>query len=253
MNNVDKQELYRSEKEEEVRSEFVKHFRECPIPDQDVLQNLGLFLNSKNLSRILFMNHLYQKIVGIQGIVAEFGCRWGQNVALFSAMRGMYEPFNRQRRILAFDTFTGFPSVDKDRDNSDCFIIREGGLSCTEGYEQYLDNILNCHEQDNPISHIKKYEILTGDSPTMLKQYLEKFPETIISLAYFDFDIYEPTVRCLELIKPHITKGTVLGFDELNDHDAPGETIALREVFGLSNIRIQRLPFVSRTSYVVIE
>jgi hypothetical protein len=34
--------------------------------------------------------------------------------------------------------------------------------------------------------------------------------------------------------------GSVIGFDELNSPEHPGETLALREVFGLDRIRLQR-------------
>ena len=44
---------YESEKEKKIRSELVDCFMQCPIPDDEILSNLGLFLNSKNLSRIL--------------------------------------------------------------------------------------------------------------------------------------------------------------------------------------------------------
>jgi len=40
----------------------------------------------------------------------------------------------------------------------------------------------------------------------------------------------------------HVTKGTVIGFDELNYHEFPGETLALKEVFGLDKYKIRRSP-----------
>ena len=55
------------------------------------------------------------------------------------------------------------------------------------------------------------------------------------------------------MIKPHLTKGSLVGFDELCDPDSPGETVALKEVFGLNNIRLQRSRHCSRTSYFVVE
>jgi hypothetical protein len=94
---------------------------------------------------------------------------------------------------------------------------------------------------------------LTLQTLSLLPKYLEKNPETIIALAYFDFDVYEPTKICLEAIKPRLVKGSVLGFDELNDPDSPGETLALMEVFGLNNINLKRFPYASRTSYFVVE
>ena len=249
---IDNQELYRSQKEEEIRNTFVEHFHQCPIPDVDILQNLGLFLSSKNLSRILFMNHIYQQIVDTQGVIFDFGTRWGHNMALFAALRGIYEPFNRHRKIIGFDTFVGFPRIG-EHDNKDCAIMHEGGLACTDNYVDYLNRVMQYQEADNPMGHIKKYEIRAGDATAETKKYLSEHPETIVSMAYFDFDIYEPTKNCLEAIKPYLIKGSVLAFDELCDTDSPGETIALQEVFGLNNIRLKRFPKTSRVSYFIVE
>lgn len=249
---LDKQELYRSAKEDTLRKDFVKYFKECPIPEDEILQNLGLFLSSKNLSRILFMNHLYQQILDVHGIVFEFGTRWGQNLSLFAALRGIYEPFNRLRKIVGFDTFTGFPEIS-EQDKKECSILKQGGLACADNYSDYLRGVMEYQEQDNPLSHIKKFDIRVGDATIEIENYLKEFPETIVSLAFFDFDIYKPTKKCLEAIKSHLVKGSVLAFDELSDHDLPGETLALKEVFGLNNIRLKRFPYTSRVSYFVIE
>ena len=250
---TDKKEIitYDDQKEKDARNELYELLKECPIPEDQVLSNLGLFLNSKNLSRILFMNYIYQKIVDVQGVVFEFGTRWGQNVALFAALRGIYEPFNRHRKIVAFDTFEGFPSIhEKDGDSS---MMVEGMLSLTENYDQYLSSVVSTIEKDNPLSHIQKFELRKGDGIVEIDSYLEQNPETIISLAYFDFDLYAPTKKCLEAIKPRLTKGSIVCFDELNDPDSPGETLALMEVFGLENVTLKRFPYVSRISYFIGE
>ena len=225
--------------------------KNSPIPDDQKLENLGLFLNSKNLSRVLFMDFLYRKQIDNQGVIFDFGTRWGNNASIFAACRGIYEPFNRHKKIVAFDTFSGFPSVHEKDGSSD--MMREGCVTVTENYDDYLNQILDCQEQDAPLGHIKKYEIVKGDAVNKVEQYLDENPETIISLAYFDFDIYEPTKKCLDLIKPRLTKGSIIGFDELNDHDSPGETIALMESFGLNNIRLKRHRYASRVSYFEVE
>ena len=243
--------IYSSGQEKTVRRQFMEHFRNCPIPDEQVLSNLGLFLNSKNLARILFMYHIYQKIIDVQGIIIDFGTRWGQNLSVFSALKGIYEPFNRHRKLVGFDTFAGFPSIAKEDGGSD--IMKPGNISVTKNYEDYLTKIMEYQELDNPLSHIRKFEIIKGDATKEIDKYLKQHPQTIIALAYFDFDIYEPTKKCLQAIKPHLVKGSVLGFDELNDHDSPGETIALKEVFGLNNIRLKRYRYASRVSYFVVE
>lgn len=249
---IDGQELYSSKHEKNIRQNFHELFKACPIPETDILNNLGLFLNSKNLARILFMDHIYRQIVDVMGVIMEFGTRWGQNMSIFAALRGIYEPFNRHRKIIGFDTFSGFPTVGVN-DNLDCSIIRNGGLACSENYEKYLQGILEYQESDNPLSHIPKFEIRKGDASEEIKKYLQDNPQTIISLAYFDFDIYEPTKCCLDFIKNRLVKGSVIGFDELNDPDSPGETVALMEIFGLNNVRLKRYRFASRVSYFVVE
>ena len=233
------------------REEFFKTFRQCPIPPSELLGNLGLFLNRQTLSRIIFMHELYQRIITVNGIVAEFGVRWGQNLALFASFRGMYEPFNYSRKIVGFDTWSGFPSVST-RDGDD-EIASKGAYGVTVDYDEYLDSVMAYHESESPLSHIVKYELVKGDATVTVQKYLQEHPETIVALAYFDFDIYEPTKRCLELIKPHLTKGTVIGFDELNWPSVPGETLALKEVFGLDRYSIRRSPLNPSPSYIVVE
>ena len=233
------------------RAELVKLLHTYPIPDDQLLPNLGLFLESKNLARILFMDFLFRQIADVQGVVMEFGTRWGQNLALFAALRGIYEPFNRHRKIIGFDTFTGFPSISPQDGKSE--MMTPGQLAVAEGYEKFLSRILELHEHLTPLSHIRKFELRVGDATVEIVKYLEEAPETIIALAYFDFDLYEPTKKCLEVIRPRLTKGSVLAFDELNDPDSPGETLALMETFDLNSVRLKRYPYASRVSYFVLE
>jgi hypothetical protein len=242
---------YENSTEKSKRLEMYELLKTCPIPQEQVLSNLGLFLNSKNLSRILFMNYIYQKQIDVHGIIVEFGTRWGQNMGLFAALRGIYEPFNRHKKLVAFDTFEGFPEITPEDGNSPMMV--QGELALTDNYDQYLNKIVQNIENDNPLSHIKKFELIKGDATKTIHTYLENNQETIISLAYFDFDLYKPTKECLEAIKPRLTKGSVVAFDELNDPDSPGETLALMEVFGLENVKLKRFPYASRVSYFIVE
>jgi len=240
-----------SQEEKDVRDDIFNLFKQCPIPENEILSNLGLFIKRQDLSRILFMNELYKKIIDVHGIAIEFGVRWGQHLALLESLRGLYEPFNHNRKIGGFDTFAGFPSIHEKDGQSD--ITQEGAYSVTKGYKEYLEKVLDYHEKESPISHIKKDQLVQGDATKTIEKFFKENPETIVSFAYFDLDLYEPTKKCLEVIKEHVTKGTVIGFDELNMHDHPGETLALKEVFGLSRYKITRSPFSSVQSYIIIE
>src|SRR5210317_110174 len=110
-----------SASEKDAQGRFADALKCSPIPDDELLANLGLYLSSKNLSRLLFFYEIYKKILYTHGVIAEFGVRWGQNLSLMSALRGIFEPFNRHRKIVGFDTFEGFSGVcEKDGDKCKC-------------------------------------------------------------------------------------------------------------------------------------
>ena len=178
--------------------------------------------------------------------MAEFGSRYGQNLNLFSSLRGIYEPYNRLRKIVGFDTFEGFVDVDKkDNDN------KLGDYSVPKNYMEVLDEILSKQEKFSPLEHLKKYELIKGDVSKTLKSYLKKNPHTIFALCYFDLDVYKPTKNVLRMIKERICKGTILVFDELNDEDMPGETLAFLEEININEISIKRYNPSARTSYCI--
>jgi hypothetical protein len=240
-----------SNSEKNSQSRFTESLKSTPIPDDELLANLGLYLSSKNLSRLLFFYEIYKEILYTHGVIVEFGVRWGQNLSLMSALRGIFEPFNRHRKIIGFDTFEGFKGIcDKDGNKCECL---EGSFGVSNQYESYLNRILSLQEELNPMSHIKRYELVKGDAIQTIPEYFARHPETIISLAIFDFDIYMPTKAALESVKPRLFKGSVLVFDELCDDIFPGETIALMDSLGLRDLRIRRYPMTSRISYAVVE
>ena len=184
------------------------------------------------------------------GLSLNLGCA-GKNLALFSSFRGTYEPYNYNRRIVGFDTFAGFPAITAHDGKHPS--MAEGAYGVTQDYESYLDAVLAYHERESPLGHLRKYELIKGDAVVTLRKYLDDHPETIVALAYFDFDLYEPTRKCLEMIKPHVTKGTVMGFDELNNPQFPGETIAFKEEIGPNRYAIRRSTLDPLCSYIVID
>ena len=196
----------------------------------------------------MFMYELYKKILPLHGNIIEFGVRWGQDLVLFECFRGMLEPFNYTRKIIGFDTFAGFPSVTENDPHA-----KIGDMGVTEGYEIYLDNLLDQHEKESPISQIRKHSLVKGDVVQTLPRYFHEHQETIIALAYFDFDIYEPTRIALEFCKDRLMKGSVIAFDEANNENWPGETLAIRGALGIENIKLERFPWCPTMSYMVVE
>jgi hypothetical protein len=224
--------------------------RRSPIPDHETLANLELFLVRASFARMQFIYNLYLMALKTHGVIMEFGCRWGRNLALFTTFRNIHEPYNVYRKIIGFDTFEGFPNVGPRDGPSD--EIRVGAYAVPVDYVAYLEKLLSAHEQLGPRGHLKKHEIIKGDVVQTLPKYLDDHPETIIALAYFDLVLFEPTKKCLELIRPYLVKNSIIGFNNLSHDQSPGETQALREAWGLSNFEIIRDPITPQQSYLII-
>ncbi|MFT6373309.1 MAG: hypothetical protein ACJAZT_002069 [Gammaproteobacteria bacterium] len=240
-----------SKQEQTSFSNMQNLYQGSPIPPSEQLNNLGVYLRRQDLTRILFISELFELSLQVPGDIYEFGVRWGQNLSLFSSLRGIHEPYNFTRRIFGFDTFEGFVGTES-RDGAHS-IIREGAYAVSHGYENHLDAVLHEHQSLSPISHIKRFELIKGDVTQTLPEHLDKYPESIISLAYFDFDIFKPTAEALKMIKERLVKGSIVAFDEINHSVYPGETVAIREVLGLNNLRLIRPRFSSTQAYYVYE
>lgn len=242
---------YASANEKNQRANLLTCLQDSTIPDHSILANLGLFMTAKTLSRIMFMREFYLMGMDTMGQVFDFGTRWGQNMAVWIACRDMFEPFNRHRKIVGFDTFGGFPSTSEKDGKS--VMIADGNIPTTVGYETELRAVLGTLEASTGLPHLNRFELVKGDACQTIHEYFERNPHATVSHAFFDFDLYEPTLVCLREVWDRMPIGGVIGFDEVNDVDSPGETEALNEALGISNVRLQRFPWVQRVSYLIKE
>ena len=233
--------------QQEAREALVGRLRDARIPAEELLDHLPLFASRHALGRVLVLHALYERILDVHGVILLFGVRWGRDLAILQTLRSILEPGNASRRIVGFDTFEGFPSVS-GLDG----LARTGDYGVSDDYAPVLEELLAHRdiEEGNPYP---RREIVQGDASRTLPKWLEDHPETVVAMAYFDMDLYAPTRDCLQALGPYITKGAVIGFDEVGHSGWPGETVALREVMGLHNVRLQRTRFAGAPSFFVAE
>lgn len=246
-----KQETKGSPEKIAEREVLYELFAKRPMPDDQLLINLGLYMRSSALVKVLFINELYELIKDIPGVIMEFGTWWGQNIILFENLRAIYEPFNQNRRIIGFDTFEGYPEIASQDIESDT--IKIGGYTTSEGYKDYLEELLAYHESNNVLSNINKHTLIEGDVSATVPKFFEDNPETIVALAYFDLALYKPTLTCLQAIKPHLIRGSVVMFDELNWKEYPGETIAFKEVFKSGRFTVRESRYIRDRTIVIMD
>ena len=63
---------------------------------------------------------------------------------------------------------------EQEQEDGKKTFYEKGGLNLPKNYELFLSNILEVQEKFNPVSHVKKYEIIKGDASKTLKKYLKK-------------------------------------------------------------------------------
>src|SRR5439155_25411491 len=155
-----------------ARQTLLVPFGRCPIPREQLLVNFGLYTRSSVLAKMLYVNELYQQIIRVPGVILEFGVWWGTNLALFESLRAIHEPYNHTRKVIGFDTFTGYPSIRPE--DGDAELARPGTYATTQDYDVYLSEVLDYHQQENVTGHIKKYEIVKGDVTQTIDAYLAR-------------------------------------------------------------------------------
>lgn len=246
-----KQQVRGTEEQRTNRQVMGDMFEASPIPTDQMLLNLPLYMRAPLVAKMLHFNDMYMKILNIPGAIMEFGVWWGQNLALFENFRAVHEPYNHARRIVGFDTFEGYPEPSKKDRSSETLKI--GGYTVSENYMEYLQHMLQLHENENVMAQIKKTELRKGNASETIAQYLADNPQTIVALACFDMALYEPTRDVLKALTPRLIKGSVIVFDELNCPEFPGETVALMETLGLRDHTIQRSRYLPDRSFLVVE
>ena len=222
---------------------------------------INLNLSSKQISmltisrmettRILYYNKIYQHILNKPGVIMEFGVQYGEALLTLIKLRGIYEPYNLLREIIGFDTFEGFTSnlTKEEKKNN----WKKGDYGVPENFESLLDELLKLEESNSPINWIRKSKLIKGDATETIEKYLKDNPHTVIGMAIFDMDVYKPTKKVLEIIKPRLFRGSILVFDELNQRSFPGETLAIMDTIGLNNLKFSSFNGQNGGSWAIIQ
>jgi hypothetical protein len=220
--------------------------------NMDKLYNFTKYVPRQTISTFLAKQELFQKVIHTHGYIVECGVYLGAGVMTWANLSAIYEPFNHIRRIVGFDTFTGFTHID-DKDKGDNTVQAIAGGLAVNGAQQDIEEAIRLYDLNRPIGHIPRAQLVVGDAVQTIPQYIADNAHAMVALLYLDFDVYEPTKVAIENFLPRMPKGSIIAFDELNQASWPGETLAVLETVGIRNLRIQRFPYASAISYAVLE
>lgn len=218
------------------------------------LNNFARFVSRQDLALFLYKYELFKNILEVQGSILEFGVFRGGGSFTFAQLSTILEPYNYQRRLIGFDTFEGFPSVSENDMLVDSSISpKKGDFYTVENFHDELKRNIEIFNMNRFLNNIEKLSFVKGDINETLPRFLEENKHLVVSLVYFDLDIYQPSRKALELIVPRIPKGGILAFDEVNNPAWPGETLALHEFIGINNLRLKKSVFEPSRCYCIME
>lgn len=241
---------FRTAAEQEVGANNARIFESCPDPVEIKLENFPKYVRRQHLKRFLAMYEIFKLALPVKGSVVECGVFKGFGVMSWAKLSAMLEPENLTRRIYAFDTFAGFPSVH-DKDKTAVADVTTGGLFADSHDE--LQALITEYDRDRFLGHVDKVHLIKGDVVKTIPAFLESHPHLVVSLLFLDMDLYEPTKAALERFVPRMPKGAVLVFDELDNPMWPGETVALLEQLGLGRVALRRFEWDPYISYAVLD
>ena len=240
--------------ETDAVDEFCDAFETSQLSLAQRLQTFPRHVRRQDIARFLVKYEIFKLNLPANGSIVECGVFAGGGLAAWAHFPAILEPFNHPRRIIGFDTFSGFPPVhQKDTYRGESEHLHTGAFQTSSGIKDEIEHLMSIHDRNRPLGHIPKVELVAGDATETIPKYIEEHPHLLISLLYLDFDIYEPTKAALEHFYPRVVKGGIIAFDELNCAEFPGETVALIETIDLAKVELRRLPFDPYISYFVKE
>lgn len=238
--------------ERPVMDELCTAFMDSSVPVAQRLQTFPRHIRRQDLARFLTKHELFKLALPANGSIIECGVFAGGGLFGWMHMSAIYEPYNHTRRVIGFDTFSGFPSIhSKDLTAEKSEHTRLGAFQTSSSIESELQNLARIHDSNRPIGHLPKIELVGGDACKTIPEYVASHPHLLISLLYLDFDLYEPTKVALANLLPRVVKGGIVAFDELNCAEFAGETTALLESVDLAKVELKRFPMDSYISYFV--
>ena len=236
----------------EFFKQLEQYFQNSDDSTIDKLINFPKYTTRQTLTNFLAKYEIYKKIQDVNGSIIECGVSFGGGLLSFAHFSSIFEPINYTRKIIGFDTFSGFPTISKeDKTKTPNRQLKKGGYN-TNSFDD-LKKCIKIFDSNRFINHIPKIELVKGDVSKTIPKYIKDNPHLVVSLLYLDFDLYEPTKVALRNLVPRMPKGSIIAFDEINSEQWPGETLAVLEELKIRNLEIKRFEFTPLMSYAVLE
>lgn len=236
----------------QARKDIFQLMNTYPSTDEEKERSLGLFLRGSLLARLFAIRELYELIVDKPGAIFDVGTWRGQTAVLCENLRAIFEPLHLNRRIVAFDTFEGYVGFTEKDAKSE--LHKNGTYKVEEGYDEYLANLLELHEQSNVMGHnFGKHKVIKGDCTQTIPDFLNKHKEEYLALSFFDINAVEPTLKVFDEIYQRTIPSGVIAFWQMSRGESiTGEGyVYANEILSKYEHTVHRSKFYPSLCYII--
>ena len=241
---------FKTETESDVGRQIERIFRASSDSVEVRLQNFPKYVRRQHLKRFLVLYELFKRVLPVKGSIVECGVYRGFGLMSWAKLSAILEPENLTRRVYGFDTFEGFPAIPAN-DSAPGADPERADLHGS-GLEE-LQALIGEFDRDRFLGHIAKVQLVKGDLVETVPRFLQENPHLLVSLLFLDCDLFEPTRVALETFVPRMPRGAVIAFDELDNPQWPGETLALIQALGVRSFALTRLEWDPYIAFGVVE
>ena len=164
--------------------------------DFELITNYGLFSGDTNLFKTLAIYDILKQTSKVKGDIIELGIHKGNTSLLIKKILSLYKI---KKKLYLLDHFKGLIHYNKEDTK-----LSEKFKGKFVGKKNQIVAFLN-------FFNFKNFEIINKDATTLKPGFFKKKK---FSLAYFDMDLYEPTLCALNSIDKNISVGGFIVFDE---------------------------------------
>jgi len=204
----------------------------------------NVFSNRVAVQSLISRYELYKMVIDVPGDIVECGVYQGNSFLWLAHLSIILEPYSINRRLVGFDSFSGFVSIDKEKDPTD---VSEDNFSDTS-YDM-VKKSLETIDIVRPVNRVSRFELIKGDILETVPKYINDNPAFTCAMLILDTDLYKPTITALECFLPNMPKGAIVALDEFNYQNFKGETHALKDYKAIGNFQLKRLPYDSCLAY----
>ncbi|MEQ8396087.1 TylF/MycF/NovP-related O-methyltransferase [Thalassobaculum sp.] len=239
--------------DDEIERMLEDHFAKHGITHREIWRNFAIYTRRVFMKRFLALYELYRQVMDLPGDVVELGVYRGGSLMAFANFMEIRNMGDRQRRVIGFDNFRGFGSLEaKDGKEVPEVGKRDGGFD-SEDFETALRDAIAIFDADRFIPYKARVELVKGNIEETVPHFVENNPGIRIALLHFDVDLYRPTLSALEILWPLVVPGGIVAFDEYGIPPWEGESRAVDEFFADKKVKLQRFDWSSNPGAYLVK